>query len=256
MVTAGLTEKIARDKTVEFYFPDAGQLPPPVIMVQNVSFRYADDKPWIYRNLEFGIDLDVRVALVGPNGAGKSTLIKMLSGELAPTEGMIRKHPHVRIGRYHQHLHEQLDLNVSPVEYMMRCYPEIKDPEEMRRIVGRYGLTGRQQVSPMRQLSDGQKCRVVFAWLAWQAPHILALDEPTNHLDIETIDALADAIGSFQGGVLLVSHDFRLIDRVAKEIWVCRNQMVSKYQHNIKAYKEVLRKRAIETRKLVVTLDS
>ena len=68
-------------------------------MVQNVSFRYTDTTPWIYRNLEFGIDLDTRLALVGPNGAGKSTLLKLLYGELNPTTGMIRKNTHLRIAR-------------------------------------------------------------------------------------------------------------------------------------------------------------
>lgn len=82
MVAQGLTEKVINDKVLNFYFPSCGTIPPPVIMVQNVSFRYNEDAPWIYKNLEFGIDLDTRLALVGPNGAGKSTLLKLLYGDV------------------------------------------------------------------------------------------------------------------------------------------------------------------------------
>jgi ATP-binding cassette, subfamily F, member 2 len=71
MVAGGLAEKVVADKTLSFFFPSCGTIPPPVIMVQNVSFRYKENTPWIYRNIEFGIDLDTRLALVGPNGAGK-----------------------------------------------------------------------------------------------------------------------------------------------------------------------------------------
>ncbi|XP_046828231.1 ATP-binding cassette sub-family F member 2 [Vespa crabro] len=245
MVAQGLTEKVVNDKVLNFYFPSCGTIPPPVIMVQNVSFRYNENSPWIYKNLEFGIDLDTRLALVGPNGAGKSTLLKLLYGDLVPTSGMIRKNSHLRIGRYHQHLHELLDLDISPLDYMMKAFPDVKEREEMRKIIGRYGLTGRQQVCPIRQLSDGQRCRVVFAWLAWQVPHLLFLDEPTNHLDMETIDALAEAINDFDGGMVLVSHDFRLINQVAEEIWVCENGTVTKWSGNILNYKEHLKNKIL-----------
>ncbi|PVD30264.1 hypothetical protein C0Q70_09527 [Pomacea canaliculata] len=246
MVDAGLTEKVTADKTLSFCFPSCGPLPPPVIMVQNVSFRYDETKPNIYKNLDFGIDLDTRIALVGPNGAGKSTLLKLISGELIPTDGLIRRHSHLKIGRYHQHLADQLDIGLSALEYMMKCYPDVKEREEMRKIIGRYGLTGQQQICPIRNLSDGQRCRVTFAWLAWQCPHLLLLDEPTNHLDIETIDALADAINDFDGGMILVSHDFRLISQVTDEIWVCENQTITKWQGDIFSYKKQL---TDETRK-------
>jgi len=246
MVAQGLTEKVSNDKIVTFYFPSCGTIPPPVIMVQNVSFRYTEDTPYIYKNLEFGIDLDTRLALVGPNGAGKSTLLKLLYGELIPTEGMIRKNSHLRIARYHQHLHELLDLDISPLDYMLKSFPDVKEREEMRKIIGRYGLTGRQQICPIRQLSDGQRCRVVFAYLAWQSPHLLLLDEPTNHLDMETIDALADAISEFEGGMVLVSHDFRLISQVAEEIWVCENGTVTKWQGGIQGYKEHLKQKILK----------
>ncbi|KAK2581977.1 hypothetical protein KPH14_002416 [Odynerus spinipes] len=216
MVAQGLTEKVVNDKILNFYFPSCGTIPPPVIMVQNVSFRYNENSPWIYKNLEFGIDLDTRLALVGPNGAGKSTLLKLLYGDLVPTS-----------------------------DYMMKAFPDVKEREEMRKIIGRYGLTGRQQVCPIRQLSDGQRCRVVFAWLAWQVPHLLLFDEPTNHLDMETIDALAEAINDFDGGMVLVSHDFRLINQVAEEIWVCENGTITKWSGNILDYKEHLKNKVL-----------
>jgi len=245
MVAGGLTEKVATDKSLSFYFYSCGTIPPPVIMVQNVSFRYNENTEYIYKNLEFGLDLDSRLALVGPNGAGKSTLLKLIYGELSPTEGMVRRNSHLKIGRYHQHLHEMLELDMSPLDYMLKMFPEIKDREEMRKIVGRYGLSGKQQTTPIKNLSDGQRCRVVFAWLAWQTPHMLLLDEPTNHLDMETIDALADAINGFEGGLVLVSHDFRLINQVADTIWICENQKVTEWKGDILTYKDHLKTKVL-----------
>ncbi|XGW15710.1 hypothetical protein V3C99_001282 [Haemonchus contortus] len=242
MIAGGLTEKAVAETVKQFYFFDAGPIPPPVIMVQHVSFRYSDTTPWIYRNIDFGIDLDTRVALVGPNGAGKSTLLKLLCADVMPTDGLIRRHSHVKIGRYHQHLHEELPLEKSALEFMMSSFPDVKEKEEMRKIVGRYGITGREQVCPMKQLSDGQRCRVSFAWLAWQQPHLLLLDEPTNHLDMESIDALAEAINCFPGGMILVSHDFRLVSQVAEEVWVCDNQTIKKWDGDIFSFKEHLRR--------------
>merc|ERR1712051_800353 len=224
MMADGLTEKVASMHSVSFNFLSCGEIPPPVIMVENVSFRYNENTPYIYKNLEFGCDLDTRLALVGPNGAGKSTLLKLIYGELIPTEGMIRRHNHLKMARYHQHMHEILEMDLSPLDYMLKCFPHIKERDEMRKVIGRYGITGKAQTAPIKQLSDGQKCRVVFAQIAHQIPHLLLLDEPTNHLDMETIDALADAIKEFEGGVVLVSHDFRLIDQVAETIWICERR--------------------------------
>jgi len=243
MEDAGLTERVTTDKTLSFYFNECGKLPPPVIMVQNVSFQYSPDKPHIYKNLEFGLDLDTRIALVGPNGAGKSTLLKLIASELAPTDGMIRRHQHLKFGRYHQHLQEILDMEMSSLDWMMQQFPEEKERENMRRVVGRYGLSGQQQTCPIKNLSDGQRCRIIFAWLACQCPHMLLLDEPTNHLDIETIDSLAEAINDFEGGVLLVSHDFRLISQVAEEIWLCEKGTVTKWEGDIFTYKDTLKKK-------------
>jgi len=249
MVADGLTERVVTMHSVSFNFLSCGEIPPPVIMVENASFRYSENTPYIYKNLEFGCDLDTRLALVGPNGAGKSTLLKLIYGDLIPSEGMIRRHNHLKMARYHQHMHEILEMDLSPLDYMLKCFPHIKERDEMRKVIGRYGITGKAQTAPMKQLSDGQKCRVVFAYLSNQVPHMLLLDEPTNHLDMETIDALADAIKNFEGGVVLVSHDFRLIDQVADTIWICEKQTVHKWEGNILSYKEHLKAKVMKDNK-------
>jgi len=249
MVAEGLTEKVTTDRSVSFCFYSCGKIPPPVIMVQNVSFRYNDETPYIYKNLEFGMDLDTRLALVGPNGAGKSTLLKLIYGDLVPTEGMVRRHNHLKLGRYHQHLHELLEMDLSPLDYMLKKFPDFKERDEMRKVIGRYGISGKAQTAPIKQLSDGQKCRVVFAWLSWQIPHMLLLDEPTNHLDMETIDALAEAINGYEGGVVLVSHDFRLIDQVAEKIWICEDQKVTQWEGDILSYKDHLKAKVMKEAK-------
>lgn len=241
MVAGGLTEAVVKDRVLNFCFPDCGKLPPPVVQVSEVTFCYPGTDRVIYQNLDFGVDLDSRVALVGPNGAGKSTLLKLLTGDITPTKGQIRRHGHLRMARFHQHLADTMDLELTPLEYMQQQFPEdFVEIEAARRAIGCYGLTGKQQVMPMKNLSDGQRVRVVFAWIANKKPHMLLMDEPTNHLDIETIDSLADAINGFEGGLLLVSHDFRLISQVAKEIWICENQAVTPWPGDILSYKQTL----------------
>ncbi|KAK4607526.1 hypothetical protein RGQ29_001391 [Quercus rubra] len=242
MERGGLTEKVARDKVLVFRFVDVGKLPPPVLQFVEVAFGYTPDN-LIYKNLDFGVDLDSRVALVGPNGAGKSTLLKLMTGDVVPTDGMVRRHNHLRIAQFHQHLAEKLDLEVSALQYMIREYPG-NEEEKMRAAIGKFGLTGKAQVMPMKNLSDGQRSRVIFAWLAFRQPQLLLLDEPTNHLDIETIDSLAEALNEWDGGLVLVSHDFRLINQVAHEIWVCENQAVTRWEGDIMDFKAHLKRRA------------
>jgi len=215
----------------------------------------------LYKNLEFGIDCDSRIALVGPNGAGKSTLLKLMVGELQATEGGVQKHSHLRIARYNQHSHEVLELEKTPIEFFMDKYPEgingadgkqVMDFEMWRRQIGRFGITGGHQLRPMKMMSGGMKSRVIFCMMALQNPHMLLLDEPTNHLDMECIDSLAEAINDFPGGLVLVSHDFRLIGQVAQEIWVC-DHGVKKWDGDIQSYKTSLVKEQARRRKAQAT---
>jgi ATP-binding cassette, subfamily F, member 2 len=243
MEEKGLTAAVKKDRSFSMRWPDPGTLPPPVLQLQNISFNYPGGR-MLYKDVDFGVDLDSRVALVGPNGAGKTTLLKLIASEIMPTNGQVKPHPHLRLARYTQHFVDMLDLEMTPLEYFASLGP-LKDETEqqLRQYIGKFGVTGEFQTTVMKYLSDGIKSRVVFAQMAVRSPHILLLDEPTNHLDIETIDSLADAINAFKGGVVLVSHDMRLISQVAQEIWECDHGTITRFVGDISDYKAFLARR-------------
>jgi len=247
MVRGGLTDAVVSDRSVSIRFISVGKLPPPVIQLQSVSFQYNKDAPMIYKNLDFGADLDSRICLVGPNGAGKSTLLKLINGELSPTDGMVRRHHSLRLATYSQHFVDQLSMDETPLSFMMREFPFDHDGkpnsiENVRSSVGRFGVTGQAQTMKISQLSDGQKSRVVFSWIAEKRPHFILFDEPTNSLDSDTTNALASAINQWDGGVLLISHDIALVQQVAKDIYICDNGTITRFNGDIQAFKKTLRK--------------
>ncbi len=224
---------------MSFEFQDPPPLAPPILAVSNAHFRYGDKYPWLFRDLNFGIDQRSRVAIVGPNGVGKSTLLNMLIGELEPTEGEVTRNRFLRVGKYSQHFVDVLPMDKSPVETLQSMFSDYSY-QSARALLGRFGLEGHAHTIPVRDLSGGQKARVVFATLALSAPHIMVLDEPTNNLDIESIDALGEAISAYQGGIVLVSHDARLIRSCGCTLWVCDKQSVTPFAGDIDDYRASL----------------
>jgi ATP-binding cassette subfamily F protein 2 len=233
---AGLTPKPEQDPEWDWSFPDAGQLPVPVLSIEKVSFAYPGSDE-LYSNVDFGVDLQTRVALVGPNGAGKTTLIKLLTGELQPTKGSIKRNMHLKISRFTQHFEEKLDLSMTPLDFFKQKIMPDQPIEKIRPLIARYGCTGDQQTQEMNQLSAGQKARIVFAIIAHERPHLLLLDEPTNPLDMESIDALARCLNKFKGGVIMISHDMRLISQCAEQIYICDHKKIEKYNGDIMKFK-------------------
>lgn len=223
MEAAGLIEKVEIPKPLNFRFENIRKLPPPILAFDEVAFSYSGKKEdYLYKKLSFGIDMDSRIAILGANGTGKSTLLNLITSTLQPVEGTISKHASLKLAKYSQHSADQLPYNQSPLEHFQQLFAEKfpeKDLQAWRAQLGRFGLSGSHQTSPIRQLSDGLRNRVVFSQLSMEHPHILLLDEPTNHLDMSSIDALARAIKDYEGGVVIVSHDFRLISQVAEELW-------------------------------------
>jgi len=203
--------------------------------------------------------MDSRIAILGANGTGKSTLLHLIMSVYQPCEGTISKHTSLKLAKYSQHSADQLPYDTTPIEYFQGLYSQQYPDKEImfwRQQLGRFGLSGAHQTSPIKQLSDGLRNRVVFSQLAMEHPHILLLDEPTNHLDMTSIDALATAIKEFEGGAVIVSHDFRLISQVAEELWEVKDKKIrnlSKEGITIKDYKNILIKEsqsAIEKAKL------
>ncbi|XP_019154440.1 PREDICTED: ABC transporter F family member 4 [Ipomoea nil] len=239
-----------RDYTVEFHFPEPTELTPPLMQLIEVSFSYPNREDFRLSNVDVGIDMGTRVAIVGPNGAGKSTLLNLLAGDLVPAEGEVRRSQKLRIGRYSQHFVDLLTMDETAVQYLLRLHPDQEGPskqEAVRAKLGKFGLPSHNHLTQIAKLSGGQKARVVFTSISMSKPHILLLDEPTNHLDMQSIDALADALDEFTGGVVLVSHDSRLISRVCEdeevsEIWVVENGTVMSFPGTFDEYKEELQR--------------
>ena len=185
-----------REYNVKFRFPETSTLQPPILGLYDASFNYPDQPP-LFKNVEFGLDMDSRIAIVGPNGVGKSTFLGLLMGDLEATSGEMRKNARLNIGRFDQHSGEHLTAEESPTEYLMRLFN--LPVEKARKQLGSFGLQSHAHTIPMKDLSGGQKSRVALAELTLSAPDVVILDEPTNNLDIESIDALAEAIGEYQG---------------------------------------------------------
>ncbi|EEE58090.1 ABC transporter F family member 3 [Oryza sativa Japonica Group] len=233
-------DAVVSDPDYKFEFPTPDDRPgPPIISFSDASFGYPGG-PTLFKNLNFGIDLDSRIAMVGPNGIGKSTILKLISGDLQPTSGTVFRSPKVRMAVFNQHHVDGLDLTVNPLLYMMRCYPGVPE-QKLRAHLGSFGVTGNLALQPMYTLSGGQKSRVAFAKITFKKPHIILLDEPSNHLDLDAVEALIQGLLVFQGGVLMVSHDEHLITGSVDELWVVSEGRVSPFAGTFKDYKKMLK---------------
>nr|CAH7762964.1 unnamed protein product [Callosobruchus chinensis] len=236
-VTATELLQRPKDYLVKFRFPEPPPLQPPVLGLHNVTFGYPGQKP-LFVDTDFGIDMSSRVAIVGPNGVGKSTFLKLLTGDLSPHKGEVKKNHRLRIGRFDQHSGEHLTAEETPSEYLMRLFD--LPYEKARKQLGTFGLAGHAHTIKMKDLSGGQKARVALAELCLNAPDVLILDEPTNNLDIESIDALAEAINEYTGGVIIVSHDERLIRETSCALYIIEEQTINELDGDFDDYRKEL----------------
>lgn len=234
------TELLKRPKeyTVKFTFPNPPPLSPPILGLHSVDFGYEGQKP-LFKNVDFGIDMESRICIVGPNGVGKSTLLLLLTGKLNPTKGEMRKNHRLKVGFFNQQYADQLNMDEAATEYLQRNFN--LQYQDSRKCLGRFGLESHAHTIQISKLSGGQKARVVFSELSCRQPDVLILDEPTNNLDIESIDALSEAINEYKGAVIIVSHDARLITETQCQLWVVEDQSINQIDGDFEDYKrEVL----------------
>ncbi|XP_057511392.1 ABC transporter F family member 3 [Actinidia eriantha] len=235
----GHVDEVINDPDYKFEFPTPDDRPGlPIISFSDASFGYPGG-PILFKNLNFGIDLDSRIAMVGPNGIGKSTILKLIAGELQPSSGTVFRSAKVRIAVFSQHHVDGLDLSSNPLLYMMRCFSGVPE-QKLRAHLGSLGITGNLALQPMYTLSGGQKSRVAFAKITFKKPHILLLDEPSNHLDLDAVEALIQGLVLFQGGVLMVSHDEHLISGSVDQLWAVSEGKVSPFDGTFHDYKKLL----------------
>merc|ERR1712176_464556 len=223
---AELLEPTRADKLLKFEFPDVGQLEEYVCLMEDVCFKYPNMENMLLSNVDMVLDTDSRIGMIGANGVGKSTIVKLIMEKLEPITGECRCNRQARIALFTQYHMDQLNLEQSAVEFLCERFKDDKEVMQhkdkngyARRRLGRFKLTGKQHTQKMKYLSGGQKSRVAFCVATWIKPHFLILDEPTNHLDMETIDSLIDAIESFPGGCLVISHDQHFLAAAANEYW-------------------------------------
>ncbi len=220
-----------------FTFPPPEQLSPPIITMDGTSVGY--DGPPVLKRLDLRIDQDDRIALLGRNGEGKSTLSKLLAGKLEPCAGKIIRSSKLRIGYFAQHQVDELHLDESPLQHIMRLRPAEGQARLRARLAG-FGLGADQADTAVSRLSGGQKARLSLLLATIDAPHLLILDEPTNHLDIESREALVEALTEYSGAVILVSHDMHLLGLVADRLWLVKGGAVTPYPHDLETYRKEL----------------
>ncbi|MFZ4666660.1 MAG: ABC-F family ATP-binding cassette domain-containing protein [Prochlorotrichaceae cyanobacterium] len=219
-----------------FQFPDAIRSGREVVMIKNLVHNYGE------KILFIGTDLLVergdRIAFLGPNGAGKSTLLRLIMSLETPAEGTVELGGHQVIASYfEQNQAEALDLSKNVVDTIHDEAPDRKN-SEIRTLLGCFGFTGDTVFKNVAALSGGEKARLALAKMLLHPANLLLLDEPTNHLDIPAKEMLEQALKSYDGTVLIVSHDRYFISQVANKIVEIREGELISYLGDYHYYLE------------------
>lgn len=221
------------DNPFSFEFREPAALPNPILMMDDVYAGYGDNL--ILEKIRLNLVPGSRIGLLGRNGAGKSTLIKLLSQELNPQGGDLTYSQGVKIGYFAQHQLETLHPEETPLQHMMQIAPD-KNELELRNYLGSFGFQGDKALDKVGPFSGGEKARLVLALIVWQKPNLLLLDEPTNHLDLDMRQALTLALQSFEGAMVIVSHDRYLLRATTDDLYLVHDRQVAPFDGDLTDY--------------------
>jgi len=230
------------DSPFEFEFSKPLKTPRPLITLEDAACGY--DGKHVLRGINVSIGPLDRIALLGPNGAGKSTLTKLLAGESPALAGKRTAAPDLSIGYFAQQQLEQLEPDCDAFWHLRNRGGSdfaVGDEQKIRDHLGSFGFQGDRAFEPVGRFSGGEKARLSLALLVARRPNLLLLDEPTNHLDIEMRQALTVALQSFEGGLVVVSHDRHLIKSVADTLWLVADGKLQEFAGDLDDYQQWLR---------------
>ena len=221
------------DNPFMFEFREPTALPNPILMMDHVAAGY--DDLLILEKIRLNLVPGSRIGLLGRNGAGKSTLIKMLAGELPAKAGDMAFSQGVKIGYFAQHQLETLYLDDTPIQHMARIAPNSTE-QQLRDYLGSFGFLGDKALEKVGPFSGGEKARLVLALIVWQRPNLLLLDEPTNHLDLDMRQALTFALQSYEGAMVIVSHDRYLLRATTDDLYLVHDRQVMPFDGDLSDY--------------------
>ncbi|WP_422373370.1 ATP-binding cassette domain-containing protein [Hoeflea sp.] len=232
----GTVDAVIESSVRGFSFPKPERaVASPIIAIDGGAVGYTPGSP-VLRNLDLRIDADDRIALLGSNGNGKSTFAKFIAGRLEAEAGRLQLAPQLKAGFFAQHQLDDLRPNESAVAHVRALMPDAAEAK-VRARVAQMGLGSEKMNTPAKDLSGGEKARLLMGLATFDAPNLIILDEPTNHLDIDSRAALIRALNDFPGAVILISHDRHLIEATVDRLWIVRDGTVTAFDGDLEDYR-------------------
>ena len=223
------------DSEFSFEFANPTHLPNPLLKLDHADLGYGDNT--VLHDITLSLESGARYGLLGVNGSGKSTFIKALAGKIDLLSGSIVRSEKLNIGYFAQHQLDTLRTDQSPVWHIQQLSPEVRE-QEIRNFLGGFNFVGDMAVQKTEPFSGGEKARLALAMIIWQKPNLLLLDEPTNHLDLDMRHALTLALQSFQGALIIVSHDRSLLEATTDSFLLIDKGRLNNFDGDLNDYRQ------------------